>query len=972
MREALPAGTVTFLVIDIERSTRLLHALGDAYATTLEAYRRLVRSATEEWRGHEVSAEGDGFFLAFDRADAAVQVAVAIQRQLAQPPPTAAGPVRVRMGLHTGQPEIVDNDYVGLDVHRAARIGDAGHGGQILMSRATRDLVEADLADDLLLRSLGEHWLKDIPRPEHVTQLTIRGQAESFPPLRTIGRRVPNLPEQLTTFVGREEALKVARLLMSRTRLLTLTGSGGTGKTRLAIQLAAMLQDQFNDGVWFVPLASTVEADQVLPSILQVLGIPDLHGRSPVNVLQEALCEKRTLLLLDNFEQVVEAAPQIASVLAGCPHAKVLVTSRVSLRVVGEQELEVPPLALPPHVDGLVRSLTENEAVRLFVERARAVKADFHLTDENASAVADICTRLDGLPLAIELAAGRIRLLSPAAMLARLGDSADSRNGAPRLRLLNSGARDQSERQRTLRSTIDWSYNLLDPDEQALYRRLCIFVGGFTIPSAQAAATAVQVGDRRWVAAAEDTLERLESLLSKHLLRQQETSDREPRFTMLETIREYGLEQLEACGELYSMRRWHAEYLLALAELAEQALRGQRQTEWIHPLETEHENFRAALEWSLSDPRTDDLSLRLAASLSWFWQMQAYIGEGPGWFERILSRSWPDTSAKAKALIGRSWVAHIQRDSAGARSGLIQALAICRELGDRWLEGWALHLLGRVEYFEGNAEAAHDLGLQSLEAARDTDSPWLAGWAIHLLGLAAHVVGDFPTAMTYYEESVAIRQELGYMEGVSTCHILMSMIAYRERRLNDAVALLQQALKELPGMAGMLALSGLGTATGIAAGLGQMALAARLLAAIRSLSKMTGSAPIPLAEAIIREVDEQIAASLGRDEYQRCCSEGQSMTLPDAIAQMLSLRTVSEPAERTIADSQGPRPEVLTAREREILHLVAKGQTSREIAEFLVVSLATVERHLTHIYGKLGVRGRADAVVWAFRSGIAE
>jgi predicted ATPase/class 3 adenylate cyclase/DNA-binding CsgD family transcriptional regulator len=971
MREALPAGTVTFLVIDIEGSTRLLHALGDAYGPTLEEYRRLVRSTTETWHGHELSAEGDGFFLVFGRAPDAVQAAVAIQRQLAQMTPTRGGPVRARMGIHTGQPELKDNNYLGIDVHRAARIGHAGHGGQILLSPATRDLVEAELADDLVLRSLGEHWLKDISRPEHLWQLTIRGLAETFPSLRTVGRRISTVPGTLTTFIGREEIIAEASALMSRTRLLTLTGPGGTGKTRLAIQLAEMLRDQFHDGVWFVALAPTMDPDLVIPTVLQALGIPVTQGRLPDEVLCDALREKNLLLVLDNFEQVVHAGPRIAAVLAACPQMRLLVTSRVSLHVVGEQELEVPPLALPPREERISPSLLQNEAVRLFVERARAVKPEFQFTDENASAVVGICGRLDGLPLAIELAAARIRLLPPATMLARLGHQPDTRRraGGSSLRLLGGGARDQADRQRTLRSTIGWSYDLLDPDERALFRRLSVFVGGFTLESAEAAAAA-QAGDSRSAFTAEDTLELLESLLSKHLIRQYEYADSEPRFTMLETIREYGLEQLEASGELYSIRLWHAEHLLALAERAEQMLRGRDQAEWITRLETEHENLRTALEWCLSEQRTGDLGLRLAASLSWFWQMQAYIGQGRGWFQRILDHPWPDTLAKAKTLVGQAWLAHIQREPDRARAALAEALVICREQGDRWLEGWALHLLGRIAYFEGDSASAHDLGQQSLQAARETSSPWLEGWAIHLLGLAAHIDGDYPTAIAHYEESVAIRQQLGYMEGVATCRILMAIIAYRERRLEDAAALMQQGLQELPRMAGMAALSGLGVAVGVAADSGQTDIAARLLGATRALSRMTGSAPIPLAEAIIREVEGRIEANLGPEEYQRAWSEGQAMTLSDTIAQTLLVRPA---AERFDAEAvTGPGRSILTEREETVLRLLVLGQSNREIADALVVSLATVERHLTHIYTKLGVRGRPEAIAWALRGGIVD
>ncbi len=484
---AIPAGTVTFLVIDIEGSTRLLHALGDAYSDVLQSYHSLVRATLAERRGHEVSNEGDGFLLVFARALDAVNAALDIQRALAAALAAAAGPIRARMGIHTGQPDVVGGNYIGLDVHRAARIGAAGHGGQILVSRSTRELIEADLPNGVALRDLGEYWLKDLPRAEHLAQLIVAGMPEEFPALRTGGHHAPSLPEQLTTFIGRERELAEACAALTDCRLMTLTGPGGTGKTRFAIQLAALTADRYADGLCFVPLAPIVDPDLVIPTVVQALGLPDVQGRPSIEVLADHLGSKRMLLILDNFEQVHAAGAALAALLTRCSGCTLLVTSRIALRISGERERTVPPLDLPsvqPTDAGSLTTLDRfaaSEAVRLFVDRARAVRPDFMLTSENAATVAQICHRLDGLPLAVELAAARVRIFSAESMLVRLGGTltdpdATTIAGAPqetqsppRLQLLTGGNVDLPDRQRTLRNTIAWSYNLLPSEDNCCF-----------------------------------------------------------------------------------------------------------------------------------------------------------------------------------------------------------------------------------------------------------------------------------------------------------------------------------------------------------------------------------------------------------------------------------------------------------------------------------------------------------------------
>jgi predicted ATPase len=519
-----------------------------------------------------------------------VAAAVAAQRAFASHPWPEGARVRVRIGLHTGEPTLATSGYVGLDVHRAARICAAGHGGQTLLSQTTYTLVEYELPAGVRLQPLGAHRLKDLQRPEGLYQLVIPNLLVDFPPLQSLGRRAHNLPVQPTPLIGREQVGTAVCELLRRTevRLLTLTGPGGTAKTRLGLQVAADLLEDFDSGVFFIPLAAIRDPTLVASSITRTLGLLEKAGQSLLDSLQESLQDKQMLLLLDNFEQVVAAAPLVAELLAACPRLKCLVTSRVVLHLSGEHAFPVPPLELPdPRHLPAVDALSQYAAVALFVQRALAVKPDFRVDNANAPAVAEICVRLDGLPLAIELAAARLKLLPPQAMLARLGR---------RLELLRGGPRDMPDRHQTLRQVIAWSYDLLEADEQALFRRLAVFARGCTL---EAAETVCQPGHDPMTDPGPtlEVLDGVASLLDKSLLRQAEQASGEPRFRMLETIREYGLECLTASGEEPAVRRAHADYYLALAEAAEPALTGPDQATWLERLEAEHDNLRAALRW---------------------------------------------------------------------------------------------------------------------------------------------------------------------------------------------------------------------------------------------------------------------------------------------------------------------------------------------------------------------------------------
>ena len=660
----LPSGTVTLLFTDIEGSTRLLHHLGgEHYGAALAEHRQLLRDAFATHSGTEFGTQGDALFVAFSSALDAVEAAREAQRNLAAHEWPEGDALRVRMGLHTGSPTAVANTYVGLDIHRANRLCGAGHGGQVLVSRTTRDLVQRELPNDLSLRSRGEHRLKDLQTAEEIFELVISDLTKDFPPLRTLDIRRNNLPSQTTPLVGREREVAAAQeqLLDPDVRLLTLTGPGGTGKTRLAVQVAAEALQQFADGVCFVPLASIADAALVPTAIAQSLGILQAAARQLLETLIDYLRDRQLLLCLDNFEHLPAAAPFLSELLEHCPRLKLLLTSRAVLHIAGERDFLVPPLGVPAREPlPPVEHLTQYEAVRLFVERAQAVKADFAVTGNSGRAVVEICQRLDGLSLGIELAAARVRLLPPEVMLVRMDR---------RLPLLTGGPRDLPFRHQTLRGAIAWSYDLLIEAEQTLFRRLPVFAGGCTLEAAEAICGGWETGissqaprgiesplpDARMLSPI-DVLDGAASLLDKSLLREEQSARCEPRLLMLETIREYGLEQLEASSEAAEVRRRHAVYYLQLAEAAAPKLHGPEQVDWLDRLEAEHDNLGAVQAWTQAQPRGREQALRLASALLWFWLVRGYYAEGrrassatTRGRQRCWSRAWYCSGSSAIA-----------------------------------------------------------------------------------------------------------------------------------------------------------------------------------------------------------------------------------------------------------------------------------------------------------------------------------
>ena len=632
-----PTGTVTFLFTDIDGSTKLLQRLGPRYADVLGDHQRLLRAAFAAHSGYEVDTQGDSFFVAFPTAPDALAAAAEATRALAAHSWPEGVTVRIRMGLHAGAPRLVGDRYVGLDVHRAARIAASGHGGQILLSAPAAELARHDLPDGMTLRDLGVHRLKDLQHPERVYQAVLADLPADFPPLKALDARPHNLPVQTTPLLGREREVAALCVLVCRddVRLVTLTGPGGIGKTRLSVQVAAEVLDGFPDGVWNVRLSRLTDPALVVPTIATTLGLKESGATPLAEVLRGYLADKRLLLVLDNFEQVVAAASQVGELLAACPGVKSLVTSRVRLHLHGEHEYALRPLALPDpaHLPPPER-LSQYAAVALFIERAQAAQTDFAVTNATAPAVAEICARLDGLPLAIELAAARVKVLPPPALLKRLERA---------LPVLVGGARNLDERQHTMRATLQWSYDLLSPEEQRLFRRLSVFVGGCTLEAAEAICIAPEGAAPLGI----DVLEGLASLVDQSLLQQREEGG-EPRFVMLYVIREFALEQLEASGEAPVLYQAHASYCLNLALQAEPQLKGPQARPWLDRLEREHDNLRAALGWAHGSGDTA-VVMQLAGALKEYWYGRGRIAEGhPEWYADCGYRACGDSSEDAQ------------------------------------------------------------------------------------------------------------------------------------------------------------------------------------------------------------------------------------------------------------------------------------------------------------------------------------
>jgi predicted ATPase/class 3 adenylate cyclase len=770
---SLPTGTVTFLFTDIEGSTILVRELGEGFRAVLEAHHETLRRAIAANRGVTVSTEGDAFFAVFSSALDAVRATAAAQRELADAASPAGHAIRVRMGLHTGDGQLGGDNYIGVDVNRAARIAAAGHGGQVLLSAATHALVEPSLPAGLRLRDLGPHRLKDLPAPEHIHQLVIDGLPGDFPPLRSLAGSPTNLVPPATALVGRERELAQLAGLLTEARLLTLTGPGGTGKTRLALELATRSRPHFSDGVFFVPLETLTERPVVAAAIGHAIGARMPDQGEPEDAIAEHLSARDLLLVLDNFEQVTSAAPLVSRLLSDAALLRVVATSRVPLHLTGEQEYPAPPLAIPEADVVGIEAMAGIEAIALFIQCARRIQPGFRLTDANATAVSAICRRLDGLPLAIELAAARLRLLSPEAMLARLDHA---------LSLLAGGSVDLPVRQQTLRAAIEWSYRLLDAPQATLFRRLSVFSGGWTIEAAE------QVTDVE--AAGPDVFEALGALVEQSLVRLATVAgSNEPRFEMLQLIREFAAEALAEAGEETLLGRRHAEWALAMAEQAAPVLEESADAASLDRLAREHDNLRAALRWSVEQGERE-MGLRLATAAWRFWQQRGHVSEGRSWFGRLMpgpgDQSPIEPGVLAAAHTAAGGLAYWQGDMDEADAHYRAALDLDLAQGRADRQGDDVYNLAFVAMIRFDLETAR---MRFAEAA---DLFTAAGQTARLAdttaarGATEMRAGNLDAAIPLMEEGRRLHLEAGNVRRATDNAMVMSYIAFRKKDLATA------------------------------------------------------------------------------------------------------------------------------------------------------------------------------------------
>jgi predicted ATPase/DNA-binding SARP family transcriptional activator/class 3 adenylate cyclase len=829
-----PTGTVTFFFTDIEGSTRLWELYPDAMRQARARHEELLRGAIEAHGGYVFNTGGDSLCSAFGDAQAPLQAALEAQEALLAELWGPMEPLRVRMALHTGAAEYRDHDYYGPPLNRIARLLHAGRGGQTLLSGTTADLVRAALPEGADLKDLGTHRLKDLQEPMQIYQLLHPDLSAEFRTLRSLEAFAHNLPRQLTSFIGRERQMAEIRGLLERSSLLTLTGPGGCGKTWLALQVGADLIEEYPDGVWLVELAALADPGLVPQTAAEMLGIREQPGRPLIETLRDHLRPRSLLLVVDNCEHLLTACARlIESLLRACPRLRIMATSREGLRVAGEQTYNVPSLSLPGWAEesasagpALLDALARSEASRLFYERAVLRQSRFGMTEENARAVAQVCRRLDGIPLAIELAAALVKVLSVDQIAQRLDD---------RFRLLRYGNITALPRQQTLRALIDWSYDLLSEPERLLLRRLSVFAGGWTLEAAEAICAGGEIDEY-------DVLDLMARLVEKSLVLADETPGGGKRYRLLETIREYGRETLRAGDEAMDLLRRHLEWFTQLAEEAEPQIQGPAQKEWLDRLETEHDNLRAAFDGAVESGEVE-VGLRLGAALGWFWDVRGYRREGRERLERVLAlaarepsltagsglalvrarvlqrlgtltawlgdygkaqsileeslairREGGDAEGTARSLLALGDLAHFQGDPGAARAFLEECRAIGRSLGHHWLVARSLERQADVAIFQNRNEEARTLleeGLRLQEKLGDRReiSKLLSG-----MGRIMHERGDLEAARLLFEQSLTIHRELGNMAGIGVLLTYLGEMYCSQGDPRSAQACLEESL----------------------------------------------------------------------------------------------------------------------------------------------------------------------------------
>ncbi len=767
MAHSHPSGTVTFLLTDLEGSTKLWEQYPKEMKVALARHDEILRRAIEDCGGYIIKTTGDGVHAAFDTALNGTAAALAAQTALLADKWEEIQPhgLRIRIGLHTGEAEEREGDYYGPTLNRTARLMSIGHGGQTLLSATTAELVRDQLASNVSIRDLGEHRLKDLVRSEHVFQLSHTRLPSDFPPLKSIDTFPNNLPVQLTTFIGREREIEEAKQRLSSARLLTLIGPGGTGKTRLALQLAADVLPNFSDGVWMAELAPLADPALVVQTVGSVFGLREQLGMPLSELLMDYLRAKNILLLIDNCEHLVEScALLIEQLLHACPNLKIIASSREALGIAGETVYRVPPLSLPDPTQVTHEALAQSESVQLFIVRAAAANPQFTFSDQNAASVAQICRRLDGIPLALELAAARVTVFSAEQIASHLDD---------RFKLLTGGSRTALPRHQTLRALIDWSYDLLPDDERSLLRKLSVFAGGWTYEAAEAVCSEL------------DVLNLLGQLVNKSLVAMDDEGS-EPRYRLLETVRQYTRDKLLEMGESEQARIAHFDFFFKLAKTAEPMLESTDALEWIQRLEREYDNIRAALGWGIDN--NVGAVLRMVPSLAYFWNRRGYEEEGRHLIREALSRSdklpIPEgesgrrtKSAKAEAWQTLAMLAYSQGDNARAIEASDQAASLAREVDDKRLLALTLAFKASGRMFLGITDGVEAILEEALAAARESGDIFAMGLPLSMYGQASAMLkSDSKITREYAKEGAIMMQEAGNRWGAMMALMSMAMI----------------------------------------------------------------------------------------------------------------------------------------------------------------------------------------------------
>jgi len=1005
-RMGVPSGAVTLVFTDVEDSTRLWEADREAMAEASARHNRIIREQIEGAGGQVFKTVGEAFRVVFADPSAALTAAVAAQRAVSTEPWPPGSPVRVRVALHSGVCVERDGDYLGPVVNRAARLLAAGHGGQVLVSGAAYGLVADRLPRGIGLRDLGEHRLKDLGRTERVFQVTGPGLADGFGPLRSLDDPAlrHNLPSQATSFVGRAaELAELRELVAGGSRLVTITGPGGIGKSRLAVQVAAEALDGTGDGVWLVELAPVADPELVARTVAAVLGVREQPGRPMLDTLAEAVGDRYLLVVLDNAEHVLGAAAKLADVMIrSCPRACLLVTSREPLGIGGEHLFRVPPLPVPPADLTAPARLAGFESVQLFVERALLHRQGFALDGASAEAVAAICARLDGIPLALELAAARLGSLSVPEISSRLDQ---------RFRLLTGGSRTALPRHQTLRALIDWSYDLLNPEERTVLDRLSVFAGGWTLQAAEAVISAGDSGG--W-----QVLDRLAALVDKSLVQADETRGT-TRYRLLETVRHYAAERLAQWpgSELDQIRAAHRDYYLALAETAGTQLRGPDEATWLDRLEVEFDNIRAALAFSLADPASAEPGLRLATGLRWFCHMHGHGGEVLQALNVLLARPDAQPPARARALTTSCHLRDRFADDSPVPSMASEALRIARELADDAVAADAISQLCWFRFQHGDLPAALADIDEAVGLARKTGDPRLIAEMLGRRAVFKSESGDLDAAFADQEEALTLSRATGdnYRLAITLGNLGVDELTAGQLRaarahLQEASMLddnlgyqilsvgLQQNLGFMdiidadPRHARRHFLDSLDTAriTGftsyahgallglaLAAGADSDPAAAATLHGVADEQRELGGRAFQALEAGLRDRDHaRLRATLGETAFEAAYARGRTLSQADAVALATAVAgpnsgvvpagVVPAASQATAEDSAG----LLSDRERDIVALLAGGASDAQIARRLYLSVNTVRSHLERIRDKTGARRRTELVRYAIQVGI--